>query len=169
MDIKRICEVIDQRQDELFSLLSSLIKYNSESFGTHGNEKALAEHIKELCLDLGLQTKTYSPLELDGFVNHPDYLDGRNLEDRYNVTARWCGKENVDELMLMGHIDTVPVGDIKNWSFDPLVGEVRDGKVFGRGACDDKYALATVLFLLKLLKDEGFCPKKNLLQSLAHT
>jgi acetylornithine deacetylase/succinyl-diaminopimelate desuccinylase-like protein len=62
----------------------------------------------------------------------------------------------------MGHHDTVPIGDRSLWTFEPLIGEVRDGKIWGRGACDDKYALATSLFLLKLLKEQGFEPKQNL-------
>lgn len=84
---------------------------------------------------------------------------------RYNVTACWKGAEDRNELMLMGHIDTVEIGDISNWDFDPLAGVIKDGKILGRGACDDKYALATGIFLLKLLKDEGFKPKANLLFS----
>lgn len=165
MEIKRICELVEQRKDELFELLGSLIKINSENFTTHGNEKELAEHVHKMCCDLGLESDLYTPLDLPDFEKHPDYVEGRNLENRYNVTARWYGKENVDELMIMGHLDTVPIGDIKNWNFEPLSGEVRDGKIWGRGACDDKYALATALFLIKLLKEEGFEPKRNLLFS----
>lgn len=63
----------------------------------------------------------------------------------------------------MGHIDTVEIGDLSNWKFDPLAGKIEDGKILGRGACDDKYALATVLFLIRLLKEEGFVPKRNLI------
>ncbi len=165
MEIKRICDLIDERRNELFELLSSLVKINSENFMTFGNEKELAEHINALCTELGLESEIYSPMELEGFESHPDYLAGRALENRPNVTARWRGEEDVDELMLMGHLDTVPIGDRANWDFEPLSGEIRDGKVFGRGACDDKYALATALFIIKLLKDEGFAPRRNLLFS----
>ena len=165
MDIKKICAIIDERKDELFGLLSSLIKINSENFTTSGNEKELAEVIHKMCIELGLESEIYSPIELDGFENHPDYLPGRHLENRYNVTARWKGASDEDELMIMGHLDTVPIGNIENWKKDPLSGEIKDGKIWGRGACDDKYALATALFIIKLLKDEGFEPKKNLLFS----
>ena len=57
--------------------------------------------------------------------------------------------------MLMGHSDTVPIGDESLWSFPPLSGECRDGKVWGRGACDDKYAVAVSLFLMKLIRELG--------------
>ena len=165
MEIKRICQLIDERKEELFELLSSLVKINSENFMTHGNEKELAEHVNKLCLELGLESEVYTPMELPDFENHPDYVPGRALENRPNVTARWKGKEDIDELMLMGHLDTVPIGDLANWNKNPLSGEISDGKIWGRGACDDKYAIATALFIIKLLKEEGFEPKRNLLFS----
>lgn len=165
MEIEQLCKLIDTRKDELFDLLCKLIQINSESFVTSGNEEACAQYIHELCKKLSLDSDIYSPLDLDGFEDHPDYWSGRNLKNRYNVTACWKGTEDRNELMLMGHIDTVEIGDISNWDFDPLAGVIKDGKIYGRGACDDKYALATVIFLIKLLKDEGFKPKANLLFS----
>ncbi len=165
MDANFICDLIEQNKNELFELLSSFIKINSESFVSHGNELELATYIHRLCLELGLESDIYSPMEVEGFENHPDYLQGRNLENRPNVTARWRGKENRDALMLMAHTDTVAIGERANWERDPLSGEIRDGKIFGRGACDDKYALATSLFVIKLLKENGFEPKANLLFS----
>lgn len=162
MDIQSLCQLIEVRKEELYALLSSLIKINSENFGGHGNEEECARYVQELCEKLGLRTQRYSPLELENFENSPDYFPGRGLENRYNVSATWQGTHDVNELMLMAHIDTVVIGDLANWDGDPLSGEVRDGKIFGRGACDDKYAVAVVLFLIKVLKDEGFAPKKNL-------
>ncbi len=163
MDIKSVCTLIDERKDELYELLCNLIRINSENFETYGNERECAEYIKDVCEKLGLETDMYSPLDLEGFEKHPDHLGGRGLENRYNVTARWKGKNDTDALMLMGHSDTVRIGDTAMWSFDPLAGEIRDGKIWGRGACDDKYALATALFLIKLLKEQGFAPKQNVL------
>lgn len=162
MELKQLCTLIEERKEELFELLGSLIRINSENFRSHGNEQEIAEHIHRLCLDLGLESDLYSPLDLENFEQHPDYMEGRNLENRYNVAARWRGTNDVDELMLMAHTDTVEIGDPANWDFDPLSGEVRDGKVWGRGACDDKYALATCLFLIRLLKENGFTPNANL-------
>ncbi len=160
--IKKICNLIDERQAELFKLLSDLVKINSESFGETGNEKECAEYIHKLCCELGLDSELYSPLSLENFEQNPDYYPGRNLEERYNVSAVWKGQEDKDELMLMAHTDTVEIGNPANWESDPLSGEIKDGKIFGRGACDDKYAIATALFTFKLLKELGFKPKKNL-------
>ena len=167
MEIKKevLLNLVEQKKDELFDLLAKLINFNSENFSSYGNEKACAEYIHNYCKQIGLESEIYSPMDIEGFEKHPDYIPGRGLEDRYNVTARFRGKEDADELMLMGHIDTVEIGDEANWDYPPLSGKIRDGKIYGRGACDDKYAIATALFLIKLLKEEGFTPKANLLFS----
>ena len=162
MDKKHIFDLIESRKDELFKLLSSFIKINSESFKSYGNEEEMARCIYGICRELGLESELYSPLDLEGFENHSDYMPGRGLENRYNVSAVWKGEKDENELMLLAHTDTVEIGDRENWEFDPLSGEIKDGKIFGRGACDDKYALATALFVIKLLKEEGFKPKSNL-------
>ena len=54
---------------------------------------------------------------------------------------------------VLGHLDVVPEGD--GWSFDPFGGEIRDGKVFGRGAMDDKGPTIAALYALAALRDSG--------------
>lgn len=48
-------------------------------------------------------------------------------------------------LLLVGHTDVVPPGDPATWSLDPFTPEVRDGRVFGRGACDMKGGLVAAV------------------------
>lgn len=163
MDAKKLRELIDLRRDELFETLIKLININSENLPDTGNEKECAEYIHGLCEDLGLSSDIYSPLSLEGFSEHPDYFRGKDLGNRYNVVAKYAGEEDKDELMLMAHIDTVRAGNLANWETDPFDAVIRDGKIFGRGACDDKYAIASSLFVMKLLRENGFVPKKNLL------
>lgn len=163
MDRHTLLALIDRRQDELYELLCSLIRINSENFGSYGNEADVAAYIAEQFRTLDLETDLYSPMELEGFTAHPDYMEGRHLENRPNVTAIWPGAQDENGLMLMGHSDTVPIGDRAQWSFDPLAGDMVDGTIRGRGACDDKYAIAAGLFLFRILKEAGFHPKKNLL------
>ncbi len=165
MEISKLCALIEERKEELFTLLSELIKINSESFVSYGNEESCARYVYDLCKQMGLESDIFSPLDVKEFDKHPDYLPGRSLENRYNVVARYPGDLDEDELMLMAHTDTVRIGNVKNWEKDPLSGEISDGKIHGRGACDDKYAVATALFIMKLLKENGFKPKKNLLFS----
>ena len=162
MEIKTLISLIDERKNELFRLLSDLIKINSESFSSYGKEEECAKYIHKLCLDMGLESELYSPLDIKDFTNHSDYMPGRGLENRYNVSATYKGKSDSNGLMIMGHTDTVAIGDVSKWDRDPLSGEISDGKIHGRGACDDKYALAASLFIIKLLRENGFVPKENL-------
>ena len=163
MEISEICSLVEERKSELFTLLSELIKINSENFMTYGNEEKCARYIYEYCESLGLENDIFSPMDIDGFDKHPDYIPGKKLENRYNVVSRYKGAEDKDELMIMAHTDTVRIGDVADWKSDPLSGEISGGKIYGRGACDDKYAIATALFIMKLLKEKGFKPKRNLL------
>ena len=163
MELQTLYALIDERKEEMFQLLSKLVQIESQSFGNCGNEKEIAEYIHGLCQELGLESSLYSPMELEGFSEHPDYMPGRNLEDRYNVTAVWKGAEDINELMLMAHTDTVQFGDPGNWEKDPLSGAIQDGRIYGRGAGDDKSGIAVMLFLTKIMKEAGFQPKRNCL------
>ncbi len=152
---EKLYEIIERDKEELFDLLGSLIRINSENFGDHGHEIECAEYIQKYCEDLGYSAEVYSPLEIPGFENHPDYLAGRKLEGRRNCTMIVPGNRSEKKLMLAAHLDTVEIGDLSKWEFDPLSGEHKDGKILGRGACDDKYGIATSLFLVKKLKELG--------------
>lgn len=53
------------------------------------------------------------------------------------------------------HVDTVDVGNPRNWSVDPFKGAEKDGIIYGRGACDMKGALASIVHGGKLIKELG--------------
>ena len=144
--IKKLMDAIESRKDELFKLLGDLIKINSEDFGSYGNELECAQFVKNYLENIGVESDIYSPDSIEGMKSHPDYLDGRALENRPNTTGWIKGTCSDRSVMFAGHSDTVPIGNLDAWSFPPLCGEVRDGKVLGRGACDDKYAIASSLF-----------------------
>ncbi len=59
-----------------------------------------------------------------------------------NLYARW-GKAGANRSFgFNGHTDVVPVGDVRAWKFDPFGAEIRDGVMYGRGACDMKSGVA---------------------------
>lgn len=63
------------------------------------------------------------------------------------------GDKNGKCLLFDAHIDTVGVGDLKSWPFDPYVGKVENGFIYGRGAGDNKGAMVAMLYGAKLLMD----------------
>src|SRR5258708_8965666 len=68
---------------------------------------------------------------------------------RPNLVAAIDGAGDAPRLVLLAHMDTVPVGE--GWSVDPLGGVVRDGAVWGRGAADMKAGLSGALAVLPCL------------------
>lgn len=78
------------------------------------------------------------------------------LPDRPNVIGRFASKSSPDgkakpRIVFGPHLDTVGVGGM---TIDPFGGEVRDGKLWGRGACDTKGPMAAMLWALWELRDE---------------
>ena len=53
------------------------------------------------------------------------------------------------------HVDTVDVGNPANWTVDPFQGDERDGIIYGRGACDMKGALASIVYGGRVIKELG--------------
>jgi succinyl-diaminopimelate desuccinylase len=59
-----------------------------------------------------------------------------------NLFARWGAKGHPRSFGFNGHTDVVPVGDAAAWTVDPFGGVIRDGRLYGRGACDMKSGVA---------------------------
>jgi succinyl-diaminopimelate desuccinylase len=107
-------------------LLEDMIRIDS----IVGNEGELAEYLKDEVEALGLKT------ELD--LVEPG---------RPNIYARLTGSRSGKRLNFNGHMDTVPVVD--GWDTDPFTPVIKDGKIFGLGACDMKAGIACSLNVLR--------------------
>ncbi|SOC46381.1 acetylornithine deacetylase [Rhizobium subbaraonis] len=66
------------------------------------------------------------------------------LPGRPNVVGDLAGSEE-KSLILCGHIDVVPIGDPARWTVDPFGGEIKNGRLYGRGAIDMKGGVAACL------------------------
>jgi putative selenium metabolism hydrolase len=58
-------------------------------------------------------------------------------------------------LVIDGHIDVVDVGNPDLWEVDPFEGDLREGVIYGRGACDQKGGVAGAIYAVKILKEIG--------------
>ena len=72
---------------------------------------------------------------------------------RLNVIGTRHGRAARPLVHLNGHIDVVPAGD--RWTVDPFGGDVRDGKIWGRGACDMKAGIAAAIFAVEAIRRAG--------------
>jgi len=75
------------------------------------------------------------------------------------VTAEWCEAEDAPTVMIYGHYDVQPPDPIDLWTTPPFEPDVREGKIFARGATDDKGQMITHLFGVEAwLKTAGKLP-----------
>ena len=79
-----------------------------------------------------------------------------NLDDMVGWAEYGEGEEMV---AVLGHLDVVPVGD--GWTKPPFGGVIEDGRLYGRGAIDDKGPILAALFALDALRREGFRPRRR--------
>lgn len=70
------------------------------------------------------------------------------------------GKDEDRNILVMSHHDVVD--GTGNWSFDPFSGEVKDGKLLGRGTVDTKTSFFAELMAMEELLEEGFKPQVNI-------
>ncbi|WP_113702411.1 M20 family metallopeptidase [Nonomuraea lactucae] len=70
-------------------------------------------------------------------------------------------------LMFEGHTDVVTEGDLSSWTVDPFGGEIRDGRLWGRGSADMKSGLAAALYATRALQLAGPFPGRIKVCALA--
>ena len=70
-------------------------------------------------------------------------------------------------LAFEGHTDVVTEGALERWSVDPFGGEIRDGRLYGRGAADMKSGVAAMLFGVRALQLAGPFPGRVVVCALA--
>ncbi|MDE4083956.1 dipeptidase PepV [Planococcus maritimus] len=95
---------------------------------------------------------------LDWFLKKGDRA-GFKAKNIANVAGHLEIGEGPELLGILGHVDVVPAGD--GWTKDPFGGEIADGKLFGRGAIDDKGPTIAAWMALKMVKDAGYDFKRR--------
>ena len=131
----------------LIALTQKVISCNSEN--PPGNELLLAKFIEKEMRSLGLEVKTYTFAK-----NRPNIV----AAIRGTLPRQEAAREAV---LITPHFDTVPIG--KGWKFPPLGGEIHQGRVYGRGATDDKCNLASSLEVVRSLVEDKIKLRKDLI------
>lgn len=139
----RATEAVDALADELVDFCRALVRIPTVNPpGAHYRE--CAELIGERLRRFGYAVDT---LEAEGHAEHTAAYP------RVNVIGRLEGRTPRPCLHFNGHYDVVPVGD--GWTADPFGGELWDGKIYGRGVCDQKAGIAASIYAVEALRRAG--------------
>ena len=126
----RLSNSIAERRDDLIALTQDLIRI--PTLNPPGQD------YRRICEYLDLR------LRVHGFDTHLIRAEGTPGDSakypRWNVVARREGKYAGECVHFNSHTDVVEVG--AGWTFDPFGGQQKDGRIYGRGACDMKGGLA---------------------------
>lgn len=128
--LKNIHSLAAKYQDYTAKNLSNLVKIKSLS----SKEKEVQQELVRQ-----MQAAGFDEVRIDGLGN---------------VIGRIGNGKKI--LAIDGHVDTVDIGNLANWTFEPLSGEIKDGFVHGRGSVDQKGGVASFVTAGKILKDLGF-------------
>jgi succinyl-diaminopimelate desuccinylase len=115
---------IDEMKDEIIEFHQRIIQISSEN--PPGKYKEVAQFTENKMKEIGLKTKI----------------------KRRNVIGEW-GDLDGNTLIFNAHYDTVEV--FKNWTKDPFGSEIEEGKIYGRGASDDKSCITAEIFAAKAI------------------
>ncbi|GAA4670325.1 M20/M25/M40 family metallo-hydrolase [Nocardioides nanhaiensis] len=78
----------------------------------------------------------------------------------HGLLFRWDGASDAQPLVLMAHLDVVPV-EGQQWSRDPFSGEIHDGAVWGRGTLDDKGCVVGICQAVESLLEQDHVPAQD--------
>lgn len=119
-----------------------------------GAEDAIAARLADRLEALGMAVEVFHPDPADIRAD-PAWPGEEVARATLPVVLARAGRPGGRRIVLSGHTDVVPVGDRSAWSRDPFSGEIVDGELHGRGACDMKGGVASILGALRALRDTG--------------
>jgi acetylornithine deacetylase len=114
-------------------------------------QQVLAERLDRLGMDVDLWG-----MDLPALAATPGF-PGVEVErgEAWGVVGTQSGEGDVPALVLQGHVDVVPAGDLAQWRSDPFEPAVVGGRVHGRGACDMKAGVVANLAAMTAIRKSG--------------
>jgi len=135
--------------DALIGSLADLIALPSDE----GQEGPIQSHLAELLGQMGLRVDAWD-IDLEQARAHPAY--GAEIErERASGLVASFGDEQGPALILNGHVDVVPAGDLDRWSVPPFEATLQHGRVYGRGAVDMKGGLCCAIEAVRAIQRAG--------------
>lgn len=153
----RVCEEIAARADELVALAGELIGFDTTARNVSDparDEAPLQRLLADRQAQAGADIDLFEP-DATEMAGRPLVPDGLEFAGRPQLIARHRGSGGGRSLVLNGHIDVVSAAPYEEWTSPPFEPEVRDGRLYGRGACDMKGGVAAMGFAAEVLAQLG--------------
>jgi acetylornithine deacetylase len=152
---------IEDRLDDLVALTRELVRFDTVSVDLapgsehrDNDEAALQEMVGGVLADLGADVDQWEP-DAGELRDHPMMPPWHHWQGRPLTVGTVRGAGDGRSLIINGHIDVVSTGDPARWTSPPFAAEVRDGRIYGRGAVDMKGGIASAIFALQGLREVG--------------
>ena len=139
--------VIEKQLNSAVDFLCKMVKFDSVRGKEGLVNRFIFDEMKNLCDNAEL-------IQIpDSFVSHPKYswkIEGLKYFETQNVRLNFNPETKKGKsLILNAHSDVVPNSQNQIDAFNP---RIKNGKIFGRGTCDDKGQIAVMYLVLKCLK-----------------
>jgi acetylornithine deacetylase len=135
------------------------------SVGGTDAENDAVHHMAGWMGALGLDVDHWR-VPLDDLLERPDF-PGVEVprSEAWGVVGRLpgVGGDGARSLMLNGHVDVVPPGDVHQWTTGAFDAVVRDGNLFGRGSCDMKAGVVAAMWAVDAIRRAGVRLRGDLL------
>ena len=155
----RVITAVDDLASDATALLQQLVRTPSLTGAEEAAQLVVASFMREIGLDVDVWEP--DPRELAPYAEHVGEFE--TMAGRPNVVGKWTGSGHGKSLILNGHIDTVEPGVREQWDVDPFSGELRDGRVIGRGSLDMKAGVVANLLAAAALRNAGWEPRGDLI------
>lgn len=163
--VATILDAVHARRGSILDRFRELVRTPSETHPPTGDEGPAQSIVARRLADIGLDVDVFEPTDVPGVEAHPGWWPGLEYAGRPNVVATWPALEaeapltgSGRSLILNGHIDVVPAGDRSLWSHDPYAADLVDGRIYGRGAADQKIGITAMIEAVATLRALGLRP-----------
>ena len=119
-----------------------------------GDEGAVQDRMAALLAEVGCRVERVEP-DPAAVRRDPDWPGEEMPRDRLPIVLGRIGRPGGRRIVLVGHVDVVPVGDLATWSEDPWSAAIDGDRLHGRGACDMKGGVASILGAVRAIRDAG--------------
>ena len=137
MNYEKLDALVESYRDELIENIRKWISVPSVQGESAGENAPFGKEVRRM-LDMALEDGRrfgFEARDIDGYAGDISYGRGEQT------------------LGILAHLDVVPLGD--GWTHDPLGGEIENGRLYGRGATDDKGPALCALYAMRAVKEAG--------------